>query len=110
MSKQNNRIELEYWFDTHHTGCMRIIDHNKQIIYGSDPKEKQWQVSFTYKPNTNKKTLVIDFATKRTHRVHKIMIATYIDRQNSLLWNDDNIWQRIRVNPRTVLQYYENEK
>lgn len=108
--KETNDIELEYWFDTHHTGCIRIIDHNTQTIYGSDPKEKEWKVLFEYKPNTNKKTLLIDFTTKKTHRVHKKMIAIYKNNRNELHWlNDGNIWLRIRVNPENVLKYYKNK-
>lgn len=107
--KQNNKQELEYWYDTHHTGCIRIIDHNTQQIYGSDPKEKKWNVTFEYKPNTTKKVLLIDFTTKKTHRVHKHMVAVYEDNRNTLHWlNDDNKWMRIRVNPEIVINYQKN--
>jgi len=100
--------QVEYWFDTHHTGCIRIIDHDKKIIYGSDPAEKYWRASFIYEPNTKNKSLIIDFSTKRTHRVNKMMNARYMNNRNLLHWNDGNIWKRIRVDPNIVLRYYKS--
>ena len=40
------KTEMEFWYDPNHTGALRIIDHNKGLIYGSDPKESYWIVSF----------------------------------------------------------------
>ena len=47
------KTEMEFWYDPNHTGALRIIDHNKGLIYGSDPKEPYWIVSFeTLKKDT----------------------------------------------------------
>ena len=98
---------MEYWYDSFHTGAMRIIDRDRQIIYGSDPKEKHWEVMFKI---IGKNKICVDFNTKKTHRIHKIMIATFTDRQNSLEWSDGNIWRRMRVDPHIVLAKVDSKK
>lgn len=95
---------IEYWFDTHHTGCLRIIDHKKNVIYGSDPAEKYWQVKII---KNNGKQLTIDYYSKKTHIVNKIMTATYVNRRNDLVWSDGNVWKRIRMDPHVLLNHVD---
>ena len=95
-----SKKKIEYWFDKNHTGALRVLDYENNKIFGCDPKEKDWIVSFTV---IDKNKISVDFHSKDTHRGHKIMIASYSDRRNSLNWPDGNVWKRIRVNPEDVL-------
>ena len=97
---------IEYWYDSHHTGTIRVLDHNKQIIYGSDPKELRWKVHFTY---YNDYTLIVDFKTKNKHYGRTILETTYKNMRNELHWSDGNIWKRIRLDPSIVLDYYKKQ-
>jgi hypothetical protein len=89
----------EYWYDSHHTGALRIVDHRAQRIHGGDPKEPMWTVRF----EPTARGLLVDFAAKRTHRGRQTMEATYEDRRQVLAWPDGNRWRRMRVDPRIVL-------
>ncbi len=95
-------MRYEFWFDSHHTGAIRIIDHQRRVIHGSDPREKRWTVPFTYGKNRNH--LVVDFSTKKTHRHCQHMEPVYRARRQVLHWPDGNEWRRIRVDPRLVLK------
>ena len=95
---------IEYWYDPNHTGTMRIIDHQSQVIYGSDPKIHKWKVNFNYK---NKNTLIVDFNTKNKHHGKNILETTYKNRRNELHWSDGNVWRRIRLDPSIVIDYFK---
>ena len=92
---------IEYWYDSHHTGALRVIDYNKHLIYGSDPKELYWVVSFTLLDNNN--NIIVDFHNKKTHYGKVFLNAKYINRRNILKWEDGNQWLRIRHNPNILL-------
>ncbi len=94
------KTEMEYWYDPNHTGALRIIDHNKGLIYGSDPKEPYWIVSFE---TLKKDTLIVDFRNKKTHHGKKMLSTKYEDRKMTLHWEDGNKWRRIRQDPRILL-------
>jgi len=91
---------LEFWYDSNHTGGLRIIDYNKGYIYGSDPKEPYWRVSFEA---LTKDTLIVDFHAKNTHHGKKIMSTKYEDRKMTLHWEDGNKWRRMKQDPRILL-------
>ena len=93
---------MEFWYDPNHTGNLRILDHTKRIIHGSDPKEKYWSVSFEYE-DKNKKVLKVDFSNKKTQYGNKIQITKYEDRNMTLHWQDGNKWRRIKNDPRILL-------
>ncbi len=97
---------MEYWYDPNHTGCLRIVDTKKQIIYGSDPTEKYWVVTYTHK---NKSTLVVDFRNKKTHHGKKDLVTKYEDRNMTLHWEDGNKWRRIKNNPFLLMNTYLNK-
>ena len=92
---------MEYWYDPKHTGCLRVIDHKKQIIHGSDPKEEYWCVPFHYENNKN--TLVVDFHKKSTHSANIVIRTRYEDRRMTLHWDDGNKWRRMKMNPNILL-------
>lgn len=98
---------MEFWYDPNHTGNLRILDHKKGIIYGSDPKEKYWVVSFEYE-DKNKKILKVDFSNKKTHHGNKTLITKYEDRNMTLHWQDGNKWRRIKNDPRILLNKFKN--
>ena len=98
------KIPIEYWYDSHHTGTLRILDHNTKTIYGSDPKELRWKVFFDYKDGN---TLVVDFQNKNKHHGRTVLETTYKNMRNELQWSDGNVWRRIRLDPSIVLDYYE---
>lgn len=103
------RSHREYWFDTHHTGALRVIDHKTGHIYGSDPREPQWCVPFTCMGGrTAPRALRVDFHRKKTHRHHQIMCPTYVARRQILRWPDGNEWHRVRVDPHLVLQHADS--
>ena len=95
---------MEYWYDPNHTGALRIIDHNKQIIYGSDPKDSFWVVQF----EKNKNILIVNFKNKKTHHGKKILLTKYEDRNMTLHWEDGNKWRRIKQNPMILLTKLNN--
>lgn len=92
---------IEFWFDPHHTGALRVIDYNSKTIYGSDPKEPHWKCAFKC---LSSDSILVDFTTKQTHRGKKQMIATYKSRRNKLVWPDTNVWLRVRYDPRILLR------
>jgi hypothetical protein len=100
MSKKN----IEYWYDPKHTGTLHVLDHDKQIIYGSDPNELRWKVFFNRKDDYS---LIVDFRNKKTHRGRQFLETTYKNMRNELHWSDGNVWRRIRLDPTIVLNYYE---
>ena len=99
---QRKKARYEYWYDSHHTGALRVLDHGTMQIYGSDPAEPHWKVPFQYGRTPNE--LVVHFDSKKTHRVHQCMKPVYRCRRQILKWPDGNEWRRIRVNPNLVLQ------
>lgn len=100
MSNIKNKTNLEYWYDKNHTGALRIVDYNKNLIFGGDPKELNWIVPFE---KINSKNLRVDWHSKKTHHGKKIMISTYKNRRNTMAWPDGNEWKRMRVNPQIIL-------
>lgn len=88
-----------YWFDPQHTGALRIIDETAKTIRGSDSNGKMWEVTFddNEKKSSGKKSIIVDFSMKKGHRGRKIICAEYGSRKNELLWEDGNVWKRIRV-------------
>jgi len=98
---------IEYWYDPQHTGAVRVLDHNKRIIYGSDPKLLTWKVQFEPKDSH---TLLVDFRSKEKHYSRTQITATYRNKNNELYWDDGNVWKRIRVDPRIVLHYSDIQK
>jgi hypothetical protein len=91
---------MEYWFDRRHTGALRVIDNEKKLIYGSDPQEEFWVVSFKVEKDNK---ITVDFHSKKTHHGKVILLATYESRRNVLHWEDGNQWLRIRHNPSILL-------
>ena len=83
-----------YWFDPQHTGALRIIDEISKTIRGCDSNEKMWEVTFE---NHGDKSILVDFSKKEGHRGKRIIRANYGYRKNELLWEDGNVWKRIRV-------------
>lgn len=94
---------MEYWFDPRHTGALRIIDYNKRIIYGSDPNEPMWSVTFE---KVTDDAIKVDFTNKKTHHGKTVMIAKYSNRRNDLNWPDTNRWLRLRQDPRILLKKF----
>lgn len=90
---------IEFWYDRHHTGALRIIDYRTRMIYGSDPKEQVWQCPFDVQ---SPHAINVDFRTKKTHHGKKDMTAVYTERRNRLEWPDGNVWLRIRHDPRIL--------
>ena len=97
-------MSIEYWYDPQHTGGIRVINHDKKVIYGSDPNELTWKVIFEYE---NSHTLRVNFRSKQKHYSKKDLDATYKNMKNEVHWSDGNIWRRIRIDPRIVLSYSE---
>ena len=95
-------MRYEFWYDAHHTGALRVVDHERLCLYGSDPSEKNWTVSFEY-VDAKKSGLRVDFQNKRTHHGRRIMEPRYTQRRQILAWPDGNEWRRVRVDPRIVL-------
>lgn len=82
-----------YWYDSHHTGCVRKMDMNTKKIYGSDPNEFNWVVPFRFLENN---LIEIDFKSKRTHHGKRILTAKLQERNMKLRWSDGNTWYRIK--------------
>ncbi len=94
---------MEFWYDPKHTGALRIIDHKKKQIYGSDPTEPVWVVSFDMLKQKQKCCLIVDFQNKDTHHGKNILKTTYEDRNMTLHWEDGNKWKRLKQDPRILL-------
>jgi len=90
---------MEYWYDPRHTGAIRVIDHKNNKIYGSDPKEPYWVVSF----ESINDCLIVDFRNKKTHHGKKMLKTNYENRNMTLHWEDGNKWRRIKQNPNILL-------
>ena len=90
---------MEFWYDPRHTGALRVISGTQ--ISGSDPSEKLWVVQTRVLDDNS---IEVDFRTKKTHHGKKIMKAIYKKRRSELHWPDGNVWLRMRVDPRWVLQ------
>lgn len=95
---------MEYWYDPNHTGALRIVDHSKGLIYGSDPKEPYWCVSFETLSQKKGNTLIVDFRNKKTHHGKNMLETKYEDRNMTLHWEDGNKWRRMKQDPRILLQ------
>lgn len=93
---------MEYWFDPRHTGAIRVIDKQRQIIHGSDPNEPLWEVTFEC---LDAQSIRVDFSNKRTHHGRRVMTAHYAQRRSRLMWPDSNVWLRIRVSPRKLIRH-----
>ena len=91
---------MEYWYDPRHTGALRVIDTNKQVIYGSDPKEHYWVV---YYKKIGPHTLEVHFDNKKTHHGKNVLITKYEDRNMTLHWEDGNKWKRMKTDPNILL-------
>ena len=93
---------LEFWYDPNHTGGLRIIDYSKMIIYGSDPNEPYWCVTFELLKQKTKR-LIVNFENKKTHHGKTILSSCYEDRNMTLHWEDGNKWRRLKQDPRILL-------
>lgn len=93
---------MEFWYDPRHTGCLRVIDTKTKTIYGSDPVEKFWVVTYDFKDN-NKNILIVDFTNKKTHHGKNILVTKYEDRKMTLHWEDGNKWKRVKNDPTILL-------
>ena len=95
-------MRYEFWYDSYHTGALRVVDHHRRRIHGSDPAERTWTVPFEY-VDAKKSVLRVDFESKKTHRGRRIMDPRYIRQRQVLAWPDGNEWRRLRGDPRIVL-------
>ena len=102
-------MSCEYWYDARHTGALRVVDHDTLMIYGSDPKEKEWRVPFEY-VDASRARLRVDFCSKKTHHGARVMEPTYAERRNVLRWPDGNEWRRLRVDPSIVLGQHARQR
>ena len=75
----------------------------KKQIYGSDPNEPLWGVSFDMLKQKQKCCLIVDFQNKDTHHGKNILKTTYEDRNMTLHWEDGNKWKRMKQDPRILL-------
>ena len=98
---------MEYWYDSRHTGALRVIDHRRGRLFGGDSSEVFWTASVR---RVDDKTIEVDFVDKRTHHGRRIMHAVYKDRRNRLHWPDGNVWRRLRVDPRTLIEHLPSDK
>ena len=107
-----NLPRFEYWYDPNpeHLGAIRIIDYQEHKIYGSDPDLPYWEVSFDF---INSNDIKINFHTKKTHKVQKILYAKFINNRQNLNFRlhqkDDSIkdkinsWEKIGQNPEILI-------
>ena len=91
---------MEYWYDPNHTGALRIIDVKRKLIFGSDPNEPYWDVSYE---KIQKGKILVNFENKNTHHGKKLLIANYEDRNMTLHWEDGNKWRLMKQDPRILL-------
>lgn len=98
---------MELWYDTHHTGALRIIDFNTHTITGSDPECQLWTVPFTF---FGKKKICIDFHSKPTHKKNKILYAKFHDKnllsfyKTNTLDSPINTWMKVGHDPTYLIQ------
>lgn len=107
-----NPPRFEYWYDPNpeHLGAIRIIDYRDHKIYGSDPDLLYWVVSYEV---IGKNDFKIDFHSKKTHKIQKILFAKLVNDGQNLNFrvhqNDDpvknkiNSWEKIGQNPEILL-------
>lgn len=96
---------MEFWYDRHHTGALRVLDWDRHLIVGSDPQEPFWTVPFTLETgHINKTSILVQFSSKKTHRGPSPMSAIYRERRNELHWEDGNIWYRMRADPTELIK------
>ena len=112
-----NLPRFEYWYDPNpeHLGAIRIIDYEDNKIYGSDPDLPYWVVSFEF---IDKNNIKIDFHSKKTHKVEKILYAKFINQNRNLNFRinqkDDRIkdkinsWKKIGQNPEILINLLLN--
>ena len=107
---------LEYWFDPNpeHLGAIRVMDKKKNEIIGSDPDLAIWKVSYK---KIGWQLFEIDFHTKKTHRVNKILYAKLTNKGNDLnfmIHKDDkefiNTWKKIGNDPTILTNYISQLK
>ena len=108
-----NTPRFEYWYDPNpeHLGAIRIIDYQDHKIYGSDPDLPYWVVSYKL---IDKDDFKIDFHSKKTHKVQKILFAKLVNDGQNLnfrvhqkddpIKNKINSWQKIGQNPEILLK------
>ena len=108
-----NKPRFEYWYDPNpeHLGAIRIIDYQDHKIYGSDPDLPYWVVSYQLIGEDDFK---IDFHSKKTHKVQKILFAKLVNDGQNLnfrvhqkddpIKNKINSWQKIGQNPEILLE------
>lgn len=110
MKKKSKSIE--YWYDPNpeHLGAIRIIDKKNKVILGSDPDLPIWKVSYQI---IGRQLLEIDFHSKKTHRIHKILYAKFSNKGNDLnfmIKKDDkeyiNTWKKIGNDPTILTEYF----
>ena len=87
------------------------MDYQNHKIYGSDPDLPYWVVSYE---EIGKNDFKIDFHSKKTHKVQKILFAKLINDGQNLNFrvhqNDDpikdkiNSWEKIGQNPEILLR------
>lgn len=99
------------WYDSHHTGAVRIMDENKQTIIGSDPDLPVWTVSYV---PFRKNAICIDFHSKANHKEKKILYARRTPRKLFFYKSKDmnepiNVWYRIGQDPRILFENIKNE-
>ena len=119
MLSHFNLPRFEYWYDPNpeHLGAIRIIDYFNKKIYGSDPDLPFWKVSFEFVSDYD---LRIDFNSKKTHKVQKILFAKFVNNGQNLNFRvnqqDDpikdkiNSWQKIGQNPEILLKLMPRNK
>lgn len=112
-----NLPRFEYWYDPNpeHLGAIRIIDYEDNKIYGSDPDLSYWVVPFEF---IDKNNIKIDFHSKKTHKVQKILYAKFINQNRNLNFRinqkDDpikdkiNSWEKIGQNPEILINLLLN--
>ena len=112
-----NTPRFEYWYDPNpeHCGAIRIIDYKDHKIYGSYPDLPYWDVPFEIIDQNNIK---IDFHLKKTHKIQKILYATFLNQRQNLNFRinqkDDpvkdkiNSWQKIGQNPEILINLLVN--
>jgi hypothetical protein len=112
-----NTPRFEYWYDPNpeHCGAIRIIDYKDHKIYGSDPDLPYWVVTFEF---IDIDDIKIDFHLKKTHKIQKILYATFLNQRQNLNFrinqkddpvkNKINSWQKIGQNPEILINLLVN--
>ena len=88
----------EYWFDSHHRGALRIIRDNK--VHGTDRmrdgSSQRWHANIVQKTG---RRIRVDFRTKSWHGGRVELWALYGPGNNTLEWEDGNVWHRMWSDP-----------